>query len=99
MATKSVASVRLRSWMSIPVLLPIYLIGTLSAQEIQLVSDQPIEFDEANKQMIATGEAALTYGDLILRANRIVYNEETGRAEAEGTSAFPKKATGSLRNA
>lgn len=91
MATKSVASVRLRSWMSIPVLLPVFLIGMVSAQEIQLVSDQPIEFDEANRQMIATGEAALTYGDLILRANRIVYNEESGRAEAEGNIRISQK--------
>lgn len=82
---------RLRSWVSIPVLLPVFLIGMVSAQEIQLVSDQPIEFDEANKQMIATGEAALTYGDLILRANRIVYNEESGRAEAEGNIRISQK--------
>ena len=63
----------------------------VSGQEIQLVSDQPIEFDEANRQMIATGEAALTYGDLILRANRIVYNEENGRAEAEGNIRISQK--------
>ena len=82
---------RLRSWVFIPVLLPVFLIGMASGQEIQLVSDQPIEFDEANRQMIATGEAALTYGDLILRANRIVYNEENGRAEAEGNIRISQK--------
>lgn len=57
---------------------------SLFAQEIQLVSDQPIEFDSANKKMIATGEAALTYGDLKLLANRIVYDQESGIADAEG---------------
>ena len=57
---------------------------SLTAQELQLVSDLPIEFDEANKKMIATGEAALTYGDLILRANRIEYDQETGTADAMG---------------
>ena len=77
--------------MALPTLLMIFLIGTLSAQEIQLVSDQPIEFDEAKKQMIATGEATLTYGDLVLRANRIVYNEESGRAEAEGNIRISQK--------
>ncbi len=77
--------------MANPTLLAIFLIGTLSAQEIQLVSDQPIEFDQAKKQMIATGEAALTYGDLILRANRIVYNEESGKAEAEGNIRISQK--------
>ncbi|MDA0349319.1 MAG: hypothetical protein O3C43_19700 [Verrucomicrobia bacterium] len=57
---------------------------SLFAQEFQLVSDQPIEFDSVNKKMIATGEAALTYGDLMLMANRIVYDQVTGTADAEG---------------
>ena len=48
------------------------------------MSDQPIEFDSANKKMIATGEAALTYGELRLLANRIVYDQATGVADAEG---------------
>lgn len=47
-------------------------------------SDQPIEFDEANKKMIATGLASLTYGDLVLRANRIEFDQETNLADATG---------------
>jgi len=62
------------------------LIPTLSlfAQELQLESNEPIEFDEANKKMIATGLATLTYGELLLRANRIEYDQETGVADAIG---------------
>jgi len=60
------------------------LLTALSGQELELTSDKPIEFDEANRQMIATGEAMLTYGDLILRADRIVYDEAASTAEATG---------------
>jgi len=60
------------------------LLQSLPGQELELTSDKPIEFDEANHRMIATGEAALTYGDLILKANRIVYDQENNIAEATG---------------
>ena len=75
---------RLKSYYALGSYLSFFAFLSLAGQEIQLVSDQPIEFDEANKQMIATGEAQLTYGDLILSANRIVYNQENGIANGEG---------------
>ncbi len=62
----------------------LFVVPLLNAQEFQLVSDDPIEFDSENKTMTATGEAALTYGDLKLLANKIVYNQETGVAVATG---------------
>lgn len=61
-----------------------FAVSSLNAQELQLVSDDPIEFDSASKTMTATGKAELTYGDLKLLANRIVYNQETGDAVATG---------------
>ncbi|MCZ6801246.1 MAG: hypothetical protein O7F12_12245, partial [Nitrospirae bacterium] len=66
----NVCTVRLKSYSALTYCLLFNPFLSLFAQEFQLVSDQPIEFDEANKKMIATGEAELTYGDLILRANR-----------------------------
>ena len=42
--------------------------------------------------MIATGEATLTHEDLTLRANRIVYHEEKGTAQAEGNIRFSQNA-------
>ena len=63
----------------------------VAEQEIELVSEEPIEFDEGKRQMIAAGEATLTYEDLVLQANRIVYHEETGLAEAEGNIRFSQQ--------
>jgi len=76
--------VRLKSYYALVCCLSLIAFLKVTAQEIQLISNQPIEFDEATKQMIATGEAQLTYGDLILSANRIVYNQENGIANGEG---------------
>lgn len=75
---------RLKPIFALTCCLLLHPIFSLPAQELQLVSDQPIEFDEANKKMIATGEAALTYGELVLRANRIEYDQATGTADAIG---------------
>lgn len=77
-------TVRLKSFFAQTFCLLLIPVFPLFAQEFQLESDQPIEFDEANKKMIATGEASLTYGDLILRANRIEYDQESGLADAIG---------------
>jgi LPS-assembly protein len=76
--------VRLKPTFALACCLLCHPVVSLFSQELQLESDQPIEFDEANKKMIATGEAALTYGDLILRANRIEYDQATGFADAIG---------------
>ena len=81
-------TVRLKSFFAQTFCLLLIPVFPLFAQEFQLESDQPIEFDEANKKMIATGEASLTYGDLILRANRIEYDQESGLADAIGNIRY-----------
>lgn len=82
---------RLKSFFALNCCLLLIPVFSLFAQEFQLESDQPIEFDEANKKMIATGEASLTYGDLILRANRIEYDQESGVADAIGNIRISQK--------
>ena len=56
------------------------------AQTIALRSTagNPIQFDYATKEMVVTGGARLVYGDAILTADEIRYNDQTGIAHVRG---------------
>ena len=47
------------------------------------LSDQPIEFDYGTREMVVL-DARLTYGELVLTADQIRYNDQTRQAAARG---------------
>jgi len=52
--------------------------------ELTLESDDPLEFDEASGELVATGGGVLRYGEGELSADLIRYQQDTGKATAEG---------------
>lgn len=52
-------------------------------QPVALVADQ-IEYDADLRRLVATGSVQVYYGDRTLTADRITYDDRTGRIEAEG---------------
>lgn len=74
------------------VTLSFMLFGTVSAQSVQpLNPDQPValvadqlEFDSQTGTVTAEGNVEVYYGLRTLTADRIVYNDETGRIQATG---------------
>ena len=57
-----------------------------AGESVDLVSTagRPIEYDGKTKEMVVTGGARLTYGDIILTAEDIRYLQQTGTATAHG---------------
>ncbi|TVR51357.1 MAG: LPS-assembly protein LptD [Puniceicoccaceae bacterium] len=51
---------------------------------VELVSEFPLVYDDRTREVVATGEARLFYGDWVLRAQEIRFNQETGLATASG---------------
>lgn len=50
----------------------------------ELSSIEPIEYDEASQRLIARGDAQLLYGDSSLKADSILYYQETNTVDALG---------------
>ncbi len=55
-----------------------------SLHALELISDDPIEYDHSRREVIARGSARLVYEESFLTANEIVYNQERMQAEARG---------------
>ncbi len=51
---------------------------------IELISDDPIEYDFRQQELIARGSARLIYEDTFLTANEILYNQQRMVARARG---------------
>ncbi len=62
---------------AIIVLLLLFAVGAnRPLQALELISDDPIEYDHRRQELIARGSARLTYEDSFLTANEIIYNQE-----------------------
>jgi len=66
------------------ILLFLTALSLARGQGIDLTSNDPIQYNDATKEVIALGGARLVYGDYILIAAEIRYNQETGIANARG---------------
>ena len=64
--------------------LALAILSTALGQGIDLTSNDPIQYDDATKEVIALGGARLVYGEYTLVAAEIRYNQETGIANARG---------------
>ena len=65
-------------------LLALAAVSIASGQGIDLTSNQPIQYDDATKEVVALGGARLVYGEYTLDAAEIRYNQQTGVAVARG---------------
>jgi len=57
----------------------------------ELSSIEPIEYDEKAKRLIARGDARLDYKDTRISADRVIYFQEYGLAEASGNVAIMRE--------
>lgn len=55
--------------------------------QLELTSENPIEYDHDTQELRAPGEARLEYNGSLLTANEIIYNQGTRLASAEGDVA------------
>lgn len=70
--------------LAIPLFFALAALSPALGQGIDLTSEQPIQYDDATKEVIALGGARLVYGEYTLVAAEIRYNQETGVANARG---------------
>lgn len=60
------------------------------AQDIELLPSGPIAFDEGTGEVVFTEGAQIVYGDWLLYAETIRYNQKTGEANASGNVVFSR---------
>ena len=54
------------------------------ADDTPVVTGNKVTYDDASKETIMSGDARLTYGDILLTADEIRYNATTSTAVASG---------------
>lgn len=61
------------------------------AQEIELIPSGPVSLDESTGEVVATEGAQIVYGEWLLSAETIRFNQQTGAAEASGNVVFSRQ--------
>lgn len=64
--------------------------GLAQAQDIELLPSGPVTLDEKTGEVVATEGAQIVYGDWLLYAETIRYNQKTGEANAIGNVVFSR---------
>ncbi|MBK1879536.1 putative LPS assembly protein LptD [Pelagicoccus mobilis] len=77
--------------LTFPLLLALSLgLATLQAQDIELIPSGPVTYDQNTGELVATDGAQITYGDWLLSAETIRFNQESGNATATGKVVFSR---------
>lgn len=66
------------------------LATSLRAQEIELIPSGPVVYDQNTGEVVASDGAQIQYGEWLLSANTIRFNQETGEASAIGNVVFTR---------
>lgn len=75
----------------VPILLASILASThLRSQEIELIPNGDVTYDEASGEVVAVDGAQIVYGEWLLTAQTIRFNQETGDAAAKGKVVFSR---------
>ncbi len=75
---------------SVHALLLCLLAPLLYAQEVELIPSGPVSLDESTGEIVATEGAQILYGDWLLSAETIRYNQQTGEAFAQDKVVFSR---------
>lgn len=66
------------------------LATSLRAQEIELIPSGPVVYDQNTGEVVASEGAQILYGEWLLSADTIRFNQETGEATASGKVVFTR---------
>lgn len=63
---------------------------SLRAQDIELIPSGPLTYDQKTGEVVATDGAQIQYGEWLLSADTIRFNQESGDASASGNVVFSR---------
>ncbi len=66
------------------------LATSLPAQEMELIPSGPLTYDQETGEVVATDGAQIQYGEWLLSADTIRFNQKSGEASAKGNVVFSR---------